>query len=71
MLLDVLQWRAQCYYNVMAFDRSLVGKLALKLQLAWADFFQFVCLILLGFMEFLKEPSPLAINASKVVNKIA
>jgi hypothetical protein len=66
-----MQWRGRCYYKVMAFGRSPLGKLALRLHIAWADFMQFVCLIMLGFMEFVKEPFSLSIREPKSKKKTA
>ena len=57
-----MQWRQSCYYKVLAFGRSPLGRLKLRLHLLMADLFQWLALICLAFLEFLKEPRPLMIR---------
>ena len=59
-----MQWRQSCYFRVLAFGRSPLGRLKLQLYLRMADLFQWLALICLGFLEFLKEPRPLTIKPS-------
>lgn len=59
-----MQWRQSCYYKVLAFGRSPLGRLKLRLHLVMADLFQWLALICLAFLEFLKEPRPLKIRRS-------
>ena len=56
------QWRQRCYYKVLAFGRSPLGRLGLKLHIMMAELFQWLALICLAFLEFLKEPRPLKIK---------
>ncbi len=66
-----MQWRQSCYYKVLAFGRSPLGRLKLRVHLLMADLFQWLALICLAFLEFVKEPRPLAIRtaASKTREK--
>lgn len=57
-----VQWRARVYYRAMSFGRSPLGKLQLRLQIAMADLFQFICLIFLGVLEYFHDPKPLKIK---------
>ena len=66
-----LQWRQMCYYKVMAFGRTPMGKLGLRLQLLLADLFQWIALICLGVLEFLKEPRPLSLRTAPLRAKVA
>ncbi|CAL8470751.1 g10293 [Coccomyxa elongata] len=64
---STFEWRARVYYSALSFGRSPLGKLQLRLQIAMADLFQFICLIFLGMLEYFHDPSPLEIkkNAKK------
>ena len=55
----VTQWRQRCYYKVLTFGRSPLGRVGLKLHIMMAELFQWLALICLAFLEFLKEPRPL------------
>ena len=57
-----MQWRQTCYYKVLAFGKSPLGRLKLRLQMLMADLFQWLALICLAFLEFVKEPRPLKIR---------
>ena len=46
----------------MSFGRPLLGKLRLRVQIAMADLFQFICLIFLGVLEYFHDPNPLKIK---------
>lgn len=59
-----MQWRQSCYYKVLAFGRSPLGRLQLRAHLLMADLFQWLALICLAFLEFVKEPRPLTIRTS-------
>ena len=48
---------------MLAFGRSPLGRLKLRLHLLMADLFQWLALICLAFLEFLKEPRPLTIKS--------
>lgn len=56
------QWRARAYYRAMSFGRSPLAKMRLRLQIALADIFQFICLIFLGILEYIHDPRPLSIK---------
>ena len=57
-----MQWRQRCYLKVLAFGRSPLGRLGLKLHIMMAELFQWLALICLAFLEFVKEPRPLKIT---------
>jgi hypothetical protein len=57
-----MQWRQRCYYKVLAFGRSPLGRLGLKLHITMAELSQWLVLIWLAVLEFLKEPRPLRIT---------
>ncbi len=65
------QWRQMCYYKVMAFGRTPMGRLGLRLQLLLADLFQWIALICLGVLEFLKEPRPLSLRSAPLRAKVS
>ncbi len=50
------------YYHALSFGRSPLGKLRLRLQIAMADLFQFICLIFLGVLEYFHDPNPIEIK---------
>ena len=66
-----VQWRQSCYFKVLAFGKSPLGRLQLRVHLLMADLFQWLALICLAFLEFWKEPRPLTIRtaASKTKEK--
>ncbi len=66
-----MQWRQSCYCKALAFGRSPLGRLQLRLHLLMADLFQWLALICLAFLEFVKEPRPLTIRtpASKTTRE--
>jgi len=64
-----MQWRQTCYYTVLAFGRSPLGRLKLRLQILMADLFQWLALICLAFLEFIKEPRPLKIKIPSSTNE--
>ncbi len=57
-----MQWRARVYYRAMSFGRPPLRKLQLRVQIAMADLFQFICLIFLGVLEHFHDPNPLKIK---------
>ena len=59
------QWRARCYYKVMAFGRSPWGRLALALRIKAAGLWQWVCLLFLGLLEYLTERNPCQLKPAK------
>ncbi|CAK0782757.1 hypothetical protein CVIRNUC_005952 [Coccomyxa viridis] len=65
------EWRQMCYYKVMAFGRTPMGRLGLRLQLLLADLFQWIALICLGVLEFLKEPRPLSLRSAPLRAKVS
>lgn len=64
-----MQWRQRCYFKVLVFGRSPLGRLGLKLRIMMAELIQWLALICLAFLEFVKEPRPLR-NTNAAPSKV-